>query len=78
MKGRIVAAAAVLLLLLCAVPAWAVPPEEVEDALSPDAQALLEQLDEDTADSGTLSKGVAKLWLAGALSAAGLLIILLL
>ena len=62
MKGRIVAAAAVLLLLLCAVPAWAVLPEEVEDALSPDAQALLEQLDEDTADSGTLSKGVAKLW----------------
>ena len=61
MKGRIVAAAAVLLLLLCAVPAWAVLPEEVEDALSPDAQALLEQLDEDTADSGTLSKGVAKL-----------------
>lgn len=62
MKGRIVAAAAVLLLLLCAVPAWAVLPEEVEDALSPDAQALLEQLDEDTADSGTLSKGAAKLW----------------
>lgn len=62
MKGRIAAAAAVLLLLLCAVPAWAVLPEEVEDALSPDAQALLEQLDEDTADSGTLSKGVAKLW----------------
>lgn len=61
MKGRIVAAAAVLLLLLCAVPAWAVLPEEVEDALSPDAQALLEQLDEDAADSGTLSKGVAKL-----------------
>jgi len=61
-KGRIVAAAAVLLLLLCAVPAWAALPEEVEDALSPDAQALLEQLDGETADSGTLSKGAAKLW----------------
>lgn len=62
MKGHIVAAAAVLLLLLCAVPAWAALPEEVEDALSPDAQELLEQLDEETADSGTLSKGAAKLW----------------
>lgn len=62
MKGRIAAAAAVLLLLLCAVPAWAALPEEVEDALSPDAQALLEQLDEESADSGTLSEGAAKLW----------------
>ena len=53
MKGRIVAAAALLLLLLCAVPAWAALPEEVEDALSPDAQELLEQLDGETADSGT-------------------------
>ena len=62
MKGRIVAAAALLLLLLCAVPAWAALPEEVADALSPDAQELLEQLDGETADSGTLSKGAAKLW----------------
>ena len=62
MKGRIVAAAALLLLLLCAVPAWAALLEEVEDALSPDAQELLEQLDGETADSGTLSKGAAKLW----------------
>lgn len=62
MKGRIVAAAVVLLLLLCAVPAWAALPEEVEDALSPDAQELLEQLDGETADSGTLSKGAARLW----------------
>ena len=62
MKGYIAAAAAVLLLLLCAVPAWAALPGEVEDALSPDAQALLERLDEDAADSGTLSKGAAQLW----------------
>ena len=62
MKGRIAAAATVLLLLLCTVPAWAALPEEVEDALSPDAQALLEQLDGDAADSSTLSKGAAKLW----------------
>ncbi len=62
MKGRIVAAAALLLLLLCAVPAWAALPEEVEDTLSPDAQELLEQLGEEAADNGTLSKGATQLW----------------
>lgn len=42
--------------------AWAALPENVEDALPPDARDLLEQLDDDTADSGTLSAGAAKLW----------------
>ena len=47
---------------LCTVFAWAALPENVEDALPPDARDLLEQLDDDTADSGTLSAGAAKLW----------------
>ena len=61
-KGLITAFIGVYILGLCTVFAWASLPENVEDALPPDARDLLEQLDEGTADSGTLSAGAAKLW----------------
>ena len=61
-KGLITAVIGVYILGLCTVFAWAALPENVEDALPPDARDLLEQLDDDTADSGTLSAGAAKLW----------------
>ena len=61
-KGLITAVIGVYILGLCTVFAWAALPKNVEDALPPDARDLLEQLDDDTADSGTLSAGAAKLW----------------
>ena len=61
-KGLITAFIGVYILGLCTVFAWASLPENVEDALPSDARDLLEQLDEGTADSGTLSAGAAKLW----------------
>ncbi len=61
-KGFITAVIGVCILGLCTVFAWASLPENVDDALSPDARELLEQLDGDTPDSGTLSAGTAKLW----------------
>ena len=61
-KGLITAVIGVYILGLCTVFAWAALPENVEDALPPDARDLLEQLDDDTADSGTLSAGADKLW----------------
>ena len=63
-KGVITAVIGVHILWLCTVFTWAALPETVDDALSPDAQELLEQLGEDTADSGTLSEGLARLWLS--------------
>ena len=63
MKKRFITAViGVCILGLCTVFAWASLPENVDDALSPDARELLEQLDGDTPDSGTLSAGTAKLW----------------
>ena len=49
-----------LLLFLLTEPAWATLPEEVEDALPPEAEELLEELGE--ANSNTLSRGMSRLW----------------
>ena len=63
-KGFITAVIGVCILGLCTVFAWASLPENVDDALSPDARELLEQLDGDTPDSGTLSAGTEPTLLA--------------
>ena len=61
-KGVITAVIGVQILWLCTVWVWASLPETVDNALSPDARELLEQLEEDAADSSTLSEGLARLW----------------
>ncbi len=60
-KRWITALICACILRLCTVFAWGGLPETVDDALSPDARELLEQLDGPT-DSGTLAQGAARLW----------------
>ena len=61
-KGFITAVLGVFIMALCTVFTWAQLPEQVEDALSPDAQELLEDLGQEVAGSDTLSDGAALLW----------------
>ena len=60
-KGLITAVIGVYILGLCTVFSWAALPENVEEAIPEDARRLMEQLDTDAADSGTLSAGAARL-----------------
>ncbi len=69
-KGLITALICTCMVRMCTVFTWGTLPKTVDDALTPEARSLLEQLDE-TVDSGTLAQGAARLWdKAGALLSA--------
>lgn len=61
-KGIILAGLWLLLQCCCGTQAWAALPEAVEDALSPEARTLLEEVEQLSGGEDTLAAGASRLW----------------